>query len=94
MRLIDADELLKKAIATDDYFIDGDTYWDYVVYQNDILDAPTIDAIPISFITTVLLRKEKEIDYEIYESDEPSWMPIYKRDALVELIREWKRENS
>ena len=65
MRLIDADELLKKAIATDDYEIDGDTYWDYVVYQNDILDAPTIDAIPISFITTVLLRKEKEIDYEI-----------------------------
>lgn len=60
MRLIDADELLKKAIATDDYFIDGDTYWDYVVYQNDILDAPTIDAIPIRFIINYLNQGKKD----------------------------------
>ena len=47
MRLIDADELLKKLIATDDYEIDGDTYWDYVVYEEDIKKAKTVDAVPV-----------------------------------------------
>ena len=90
MRLIDADELLKEVIPTDDYEIDGDTYWDYVVYEEDIKKAKTVDAIPVEWIEKWLdeflgVKLEEEItDLEPFKKN------VYQ--GILLMYNDWRRQ--
>ena len=90
MRLIDADELLKEVIPTDDYEIDGDTYWDYVVYEEDIKKAKTVDAIPVEWIEKWLDEFfDTKIEEEITDLD-PFKKNVYQ--GILLMYNDWRRQ--
>lgn len=68
MRLIDADELKGKAFADPD---DGE----YFVYCQDIDEAPTVDAVPVSELLN--LRDE------LYEKDQITMCGLEKLNQLI-----------
>lgn len=68
MRLIDADELKGKAIADPD---DGEHF----VYCQDIDEAPTVDAVPVSELLN--LRDE------LYEKDQITMCGLEKLNQLI-----------
>ena len=68
MRLIDADELKEKAIADPD---DGEHF----VYCQNIDEAPTVDAVPVSEL--IALRDT------LYDTDEITLHGIYRLNKLI-----------
>lgn len=68
MRLIDTDELKGKAFADPD---DGE----YFVYCQDIDEAPTVDAVPVSELLN--LRDE------LYEKDQITMRGLEKLNKLI-----------
>ena len=76
MRLIDADELRGKAIADPD---DGE----YFVYCQDIDEAPTVDAVPVSELLN--LRDE------LYEKYQITMCGLEKLNQLIAVYSsQWK----
>lgn len=68
MRLIDADKLKGKAFADPD---DGE----YFVYCQDIDEAPTVDAVPVSELL--------DLRDELYEKDQITMRGLEKLNKLI-----------
>lgn len=50
-----------------------------------------INAIPVSFIATQIIKLEKLVDYDRYENDEYDSANYHKLLALRELLDAWKK---
>lgn len=52
-----------------------------------------VDAIPISFIATRVLKLQKLVDFERYEDDQYDTPNYHKLIGLRELVDEWTKVN-
>lgn len=75
MRLIDKDDLIL-TILTNDLCGDDDV-------DKAILNAPTVDAIPIEWIMWEWRRNQPD------DTQEDAWMRL----GVLKMLRDWKKEN-
>lgn len=75
MRLIDKDDLIL-TILTNDLCGDDDV-------DKAILNAPTVDAIPIEWIMWYWRRSQPD------GTQEDAWMKL----GVLKMLRDWKKEN-
>lgn len=83
MRLIDADALKIRDISP--------SYWQVVdgVTEYDIEKAPTVDAVPVSFINEQIEKLQGLADYEFIESGGYLGECNHELRALQDLLKHW-----
>ena len=87
MRLIDADQFLEET-SKDPLFPLVERYG----LSSVIKAQPTVEAIPIDYINTVIDEYEHMIEHYLYDDDEDLKEYLCYRNCLNNLKRRWKRE--
>lgn len=95
MRLIDADALRKQlAIIAIDNFSIADDYQRFIdalkCADDEIENAPTVDAVPVSFINEMIKRFRDIADYAFDENGGYFDSSHYELWALEMLLTEWR----